>query len=289
MNKTNQGLKYLAIMSIVLLTCSAIFSLTKKQQANKANTIKVLSYNIHYGVGTDSKKDLQRIADVINRHNPDIVGLQEVHDSLMITELSKLTNMKGVFGPSMKKEAPNLYKLLNITVPESQLYYGDGILSKHPFKYIGNVFIPSASSSRYEAMCVDVDLSQIYGSDNAVRFITTHFDYLETVGSQLAREATVEVIERTFFNDSLVLPAILTGDFNVTPQSKPIKLLEKRGWIYENLNENLFTVPVKNPKKQIDYIMPRPKKRWKILDVEVINETLASDHLPVLMTLELIN
>ena len=288
MDRVNVSLKYIVIMSLILLTCSAIFSLTKKRITKESNTIRVLSYNIHYGVGTDSKKDLKRIADVINKLDPDIVGLQEVHDSTMVAELSKLTNMQGVFGPSMKKEPPNLYRLLDIPIPESQLFYGDGILSKYPLKYIGNVFIPSASSSRYEAMCASIDVSHIYGKDISVRFLTTHFDYLETIGSQLAREATVEVIERAFFNDSLTLPAILTGDFNVTPQSDPIKLLEKKGWVYENLNKDLFTVPVKNPNKQIDYVLPRPKSSWKIVDVEVINESIASDHLPILMILELI-
>lgn len=37
-----------------------------------------MTYNIHVGVGMDKKLDLQRIAEVINRERPDLVGLQEV-------------------------------------------------------------------------------------------------------------------------------------------------------------------------------------------------------------------
>jgi endonuclease/exonuclease/phosphatase family metal-dependent hydrolase len=37
-----------------------------------------MTCNIHVGVGMDKKLDLQRIADVINRERPDLVGLQEV-------------------------------------------------------------------------------------------------------------------------------------------------------------------------------------------------------------------
>jgi len=201
-------------MPLILFTIIFLALMPKGFGQDKPVTIKALSYNIHYGVGIDSKKDLQRIADVINRLDPDIVGLQEVADSMMTAKLSHLTNMIGVFGASTEKETPNLYHLLGITVPESQLFYGDAILSKHPIKYIGNLSIPSASSSRYEAICVDVNLSHIYGEGTTIRFV---------------------------------------------------------------------------PTKQIDYVLVRPKEQWRIIDVRVIEESAASDHLPVLMTLEVLS
>ena len=94
---------------------------TKNSAQEKPVQLKVLSYNIHYGVGTDSKKDLKRIADVINRLNPDIVGMQEVADSTMTATISQLTDMVGVFGASTEKETPNLFHLLDIPAPKSQL------------------------------------------------------------------------------------------------------------------------------------------------------------------------
>jgi len=45
-----------------------------------------MSYNIHVGVGMDKKLDLQRIADVINKEQPDLVGLQEVDRGVKRTE-----------------------------------------------------------------------------------------------------------------------------------------------------------------------------------------------------------
>jgi endonuclease/exonuclease/phosphatase family metal-dependent hydrolase len=251
--------------------------------------LRVLSYNIHYGVGMDAKKDLQRIADVINRLDPDIVGLQEVADSGMTATLSQLTGMSGVFGASTEIEPSNLYRLLEIPVPESQLFYGDAILSKHHFRYLGNLSIPSASSSRYEAMCIDVNVSGKNGEESLVRFITTHFDYLQTIGSKLAREAAVEVIETAFVDDDSDIPYILTGDLNATPGSSPLKLLEEKGWVVDDAGKDLPTVPSVNPKKQIDYVLVRPEKRWRIVDVTVIDEKLASDHCPIMMTMELIS
>ena len=40
--------------------------------------------------------------------------------------------------------------------------------------------------------------------------------------------------------------------------------------------------------KQIDYIMPRPKTKCKIVYVYVIDEKIASDHKPIVMILALI-
>ena len=82
--------------------------------------------------------DLGRIARVIRDHAPDIVGLQEIGNEAMARELGQLTGMPVVFGPSKGRRDQ----------------YGDAILCKHPFKWIGNHPIPSASSSRYQASSV---------------------------------------------------------------------------------------------------------------------------------------
>ncbi|MDO5979016.1 endonuclease/exonuclease/phosphatase family protein [Flavivirga spongiicola] len=241
-----------------------------KRLASKNKTIKVLSYNIHYGLGMDKKYDLARIAKIISDQDPDIVGLQEIGDSIMAATLGKLTGMHYIFGPSK----------------ETMKGYGDAVLSKHPFEWVANYSIPSASSSRYQVMGVDVDLSAIYEKGTKVRFLNTHFDWTQSIGSQEARLSTVDVIERGFLENNN-LPLILTGDLNAEPNSEPLKKLKKKGWVNKEGGEELFTIPVVSPDRQIDYVLVRPKKSWEIVDVKVLNEPVASDHLPVLMTLEL--
>ncbi len=63
----------LALAGVLLL---ALLSPAPLVAAKK--TLRVMTYNIHIGIGMDKKLDLQRIADVINRERPDLVGLQEV-------------------------------------------------------------------------------------------------------------------------------------------------------------------------------------------------------------------
>ena len=236
----------------------------------KERTIKVMSYNIRYTYGMDEKYDIERIAKVILEQSPDIVGLQEIGDSAMAAKLGELTGMNFVFGPSQ----------------ESAKKYGDAVLCRFPFEWVGNYSIPSASSSRYQVMGIDVDLSEVYGVGVKIRFLNTHFDWLPSIGSQEARLATVDVIERGFFEDNR-LPSILTGDLNSEPKSAPLQKLEKKTWVNTEGGKELFTIPVVNPDRQIDYILIRPKDAWNVVNLEVIQEPVASDHLPVVMTLEL--
>lgn len=41
-------------------------------------TFRLLTYNVHQCVGTDRRRDVARVADVIRHHEPDVVCLQEV-------------------------------------------------------------------------------------------------------------------------------------------------------------------------------------------------------------------
>ncbi|PYS32610.1 MAG: hypothetical protein DMF75_11565 [Acidobacteria bacterium] len=69
-----------------------------------AHTIRVMTYNIHVGVGMDKKLDLARIAGVINAKHPDLVGLQEVDRGVErtqrideIAEIARMTKMDYAF------------------------------------------------------------------------------------------------------------------------------------------------------------------------------------------------
>jgi exonuclease III len=64
----------------------------------------------------------------------------------------------------------------------------------------------------------------------------------------------------------------------------------KYGWVNENLGRTLLTSWLEDDvaTQQIDYVLFRPKKRWLVDDVKVIEEPTASDHFPIIMKLKLI-
>jgi endonuclease/exonuclease/phosphatase family metal-dependent hydrolase len=91
-----------------------------------SRTLRVMTYNIHVGVGMDKKLDLPRIAGVINAQHPDLVGLQEVDRGVTrtqrideIAELAKLTRMDYAFAFNLRYQGGQ---------------YGVAILSSFPIR-----------------------------------------------------------------------------------------------------------------------------------------------------------
>ena len=106
--------KYTRFIFVIILLLSSL----------QSKNIRVMSYNIHHGRGTDDKIDLNRVAKLINDWSPDLVALQEVDNitsrSNYMNEtdtLSSKTKMFSVFG-----------KNINVFGGE----YGNAILSKYP-------------------------------------------------------------------------------------------------------------------------------------------------------------
>ena len=249
---------------------AAVCGVRAQSAPPQPQAVNALSYNVHYAVGMDGKTDLARIARVIRDSKAGIVGLQEIGNKAMAKELGRLTQMPFVFGASKEKDSQ----------------YGDAILCRYPFTYVGNESIPSASSSRYQAMAVDVDVSEVFGEGASVRFVNTHFDWLKTIGSQEARLAACQVIERAFFED-YDGPAILAGDLNATPKSAPLQRLQKLGWFFTDLGKPRLTIGAPKADRQIDYLLVRPQRTWGVRKIQVMDEPVASDHLPITMTLSL--
>src|SRR5690242_20659699 len=97
-----------------------------KRVASSHQRIRVMTYNIHVGVGMDKKLDLPRIAGVITKEHPDLVGLEEVDRGVErtgrideIAELAKLTKMDYAFAFNLKYQGGQ---------------YGVAILSRYPIR-----------------------------------------------------------------------------------------------------------------------------------------------------------
>ena len=91
--------RILFLLTIALLNLGS--GLCKTRQS-----LRIMSYNIRIGIGMDQQTNLKRIAEVINKVQPDYVGLQEV-DSVcersgwinQYAELARLTGMYPIFPP----------------------------------------------------------------------------------------------------------------------------------------------------------------------------------------------
>lgn len=233
--------------------------------------LRILSYNIHHAEGVDGKLDVPRIAQVILSVDPDLVALQEVDKNTIRTgkvnqdiELSRLTKMNCVFGS-------------NITFQGGQ--YGNAILSKFPIIKNKNFLLPNVDSGEQRGLLQSQ--IQISNKEN-VLFFSTHLDHRR---SDTERLASAKAINQIISLDNKS-PAILAGDFNDVPDSPTLKELGKV-WLRSN-KKILRTIPASKPSRQIDYIFVQPKERWKIIESQVLDEDIASDHRAIFSIIELV-
>ena len=232
----------------------------------------VLSYNIHHGAGTDGKLDLERIARIIREQQADLVALQEVDVKARrsggvdeAAELGRLTGMNVVFGKAMDFEGGG---------------YGQAILSRWPIKEHAVHQLPQREGREPRILLV----TTIENPNGNLVFACTHLDHqIEAVRMEQAA-----AINRILIQEGKSIPVLLAGDFNAAPESDTMKTLFTI-WIDAAGDAAAPTIPARNPRRRIDYILgaPRASGMWKTVSSEVLNEPVASDHRPVKAVLEL--
>lgn len=236
-----------------------------------AKTIRVMTYNIHVGIGMDKKLDLKRIADVIKKENPDLVGLQEVDRGVQrtqrideIVELAKLTRMDYAFA---------------FNLPYQGGQYGVAILSRFPIRATEHRLYKNLREAERRGFI----RAELKIDGQVIHFATTHLDYQHDDGRLF------EAQQMLAFLSNVKGPLIVVGDFNDLPSGQTSRLIASDfvdAWAAARPGDEGFSYPADKPAKRIDYIFTRrtdgirTKRAWVV-------ETLASDHIPVVADLEL--
>lgn len=238
--------------------------------------LKVMSYNIHVGVGMDKKLDLARIAEVIKRHRIDIVGLQEVDRGVERTgrvdemrELARLTGMDYAFAHNLDYQGGQ---------------YGVAVLSRFPILAIDHRrYANRRERERRGFIRVEVEVE-----GRRLNFVTTHLDYQWLEGRLFETEQLLDALA------DVRGPLVVTGDFNEEPPGGAYGLMRRAGFAdgwrrscpacAEDPPGGL-TYPADKPVKRIDYVFYRGLGDGEQAAASV-PDTLASDHRPVVVSLK---
>jgi endonuclease/exonuclease/phosphatase family metal-dependent hydrolase len=254
---------------VALLTLAA----TSPAQESRP-TIRVLTYNIHHGEGTDAKLDLDRIAKVIRSASPDLVALQEVDQKTQRTggvdqlaKLAELTGMHSAFGKAMDFQGGG---------------YGVAMLAKWPIQDAVTHQLPITPG--IEPRAILAGTISIADRGPKIQFSVTHVDHRS---DPTQRALQVAKIRELFPPKAHEVPAILAGDFNAVPDSEVVQSLLK-DWSDSATGHQFFTSPSNPPRRKIDYIFVRPAAAWRVIETRALEESVASDHRPVLAVLELL-
>jgi endonuclease/exonuclease/phosphatase family metal-dependent hydrolase len=242
---------------------------TAPGQAVVADTIRVLTYNIHIGRGTDGRSDLPRVARVITRAGPHVASLQEVDSATQRTgRLDEPLMLAGLTGLPVRFAR---------AMPYDGGAYGVAVQSALP---IGSFeFHPLPADSAHEPRTVAAIRTVLPRTGLSLLFLATHLDH---TADPRTRALQVDSIIALFAGDTAAV-SILAGDLNASPDSPAIQRLREH-WTDAGTREPTF--PAGSPDRKIDYVLHAGRARIRVLASDVIDEPVASDHRPLLVVLE---
>lgn len=282
----------LAIMSLLLFT-----SCSHKDTSTTCAPVKVMSFNIRYDNPQDSanswshRKDMA--ADAIRFYDPDIVGTQEVLAHQLSDLKERLTDYEVVgVGRDDGKQAGEYAALWFKRDRWELLDSGNFWLSATP---------DVAGSLGWDAACVRIATwakLRDRSCNREILALNTHLDHVGTV----ARSESVKLLLHRIDSLANGIPAIVTGDFNSTPQSSVIReltdstltfhltdtrnaspLVYGPAWTYHDFGRLPYA-----DRELIDYVFVTnglTPIRYGVMS-ETIDEAFLSDHSPVLVTLQ---
>lgn len=235
-----------------------------------ARRLRVLTYNIHHGEGTDGKLDLDRIAEVIRASAADIVCLQEVDRNVARSGrvdqpavLAKTLGFHAAFGGNLALQGGE---------------YGNALLSRYPISHFENVLLPVVAKGEQRGVLeVEIAVPMVAAP---VKLLATHLDHRR---DDAERRASMQVISdrAAKAGDSFT---VLAGDLNDGRGSETLAAVSAH-WTLCGDRE-IPSIPSDQPRRQIDFIAYRPAAACRVVETRVIAEPVASDHRPVLTILE---
>jgi endonuclease/exonuclease/phosphatase family metal-dependent hydrolase len=245
--------------------------------ARGKTVLRVMTYNIHVGVGMDKRQDLARVAAVIRRERPDLVGLQEVDRGVErtgrvdeIRGLARLTGMDYAFAHNLNYQGGQ---------------YGVAVLSRFPILSIDHRrYLNTREAERRGFVRVEVEVG-----GRRLSFVTTHLDWQHEDGRLYEARQLLDALA------SVPGPVVVTGDFNEEPTGGAYQLMLKAGfadaWAQGRGGAaggagGGMTYPADRPAKRIDYVFYRADGATRMRAAKIA-DTQASDHRPLTVELSL--
>lgn len=269
---------------MIILVTVLISMLPHATQAAPGHDLKVMTFNIHTGIGSDGRLDLARTAAVIDGTGADVAGLQEVdvHWSArsgyadQVAELTRMTGKHAFFAP--------IYDLAAEPGRTERRRYGVAVLSRFPIIHAEN-----HETTRLSTVDPEARPKPMPGFAEAVvatpggptHVYVTHLDYRPDPALRRTQVAeTIEILDQNGRESR----QLLLGDLNAGPDAPELAPLLSRmrdGWAAANGPEGGLTYPASAPVSRIDYVTSAGELRATRAEVP---DSRASDHRPVLVT-----
>jgi endonuclease/exonuclease/phosphatase family metal-dependent hydrolase len=252
---------------------------------SEAVAVRLVTFNIHHGVGDDGRHDLPRLARLLADAEPDVLCLQEVDrhfgersefvDQALL--LSRALDRELVWGASIDEPPP--------AGRTDRRQYGNALLSRLPVLTSTVHRLPGGGEPRSVTRAV-------VGLDGgALAVSTTH------LSSSSATDRAAQAAAVVALHADEGAPAVLVGDLNADPGAAELGVLRERftdAWELAadrsdqagrfSLHSGAgLTHPARRPRVRIDQV-------WisagvTVADARVLDGSATSDHHPLLVDL----
>ena len=161
--------------------------------------MRILSYNIHKGIGgRDRRYRIERIVDVIEAENPDLICLQEVDRSL---RRSRFHDQPALLAERFHAAE----RLFQMNVHLTTGGYGNLVLSRWPFR--GRHQLSLRHNSRKPR---GAQLATVETPEGLLHLVHWHLG----LGERERRWQVRQILGHHLFREGQELPTLIVGDFN---------------------------------------------------------------------------
>jgi endonuclease/exonuclease/phosphatase family metal-dependent hydrolase len=203
--------------------------------------LRILQFNIHFGVSRAGGVDLSEIAEEIEAAHPDLVSLNEVDSgtfrSRRIDEagyLAEATGLHAVYGPN---------------IPWEGGLFGNAILTRYPVVDSQNLRLPGIRGLEPRGLLT----ATVRVGGRSVSFSSVHLS--DGDDGRLSRSLQAQAVGQVVRHASA--PEIVAGDLNSGPHTLPVRVLRQHLLDAQELGGTGpgDTIPEQAPQSRFDYVL----------------------------------
>lgn len=246
--------------------------------------LRLATYNIHRAIGVDRRFRPDRIVDILQDHDPDIVLLQEVDEG---APRSREINLAREFAAELEMK----YFALGHNVSLKKGWYGNATLSRYPILRERNIDLTVGRRKRRGCQHTTICAEKVEGHPHYLEVFNLH---LGLSARERERQAGLLVRSREMVQMQADQACLLGGDFNDWRSMLRAFFVEGQGFrcatdrSTRNGPRAIHTYPSFSPRGGLDRVYFRgPLRLLSVYRCRHRIARVASDHRPVIAEFEI--